>query len=152
MASTARRRSSQGPLRVINPQDAVWPSIDKMTVGLTPEERFLVLDKIVKDAIKAKEHRESQSKTVKPRVYVRLTAVWGNDDAESFIRVSRRRWQSIQDGAEYSTKPASWYEGERTTVVWSFVNGAVSIEGDDGMQLVLNQPVGELMAEVVKPE
>lgn len=139
-------------MRVIDPQDEVWSSIDKTTVGLTPDERFLVLSKIVKDEIMAKEKRESLSKTAKPRVYVRLTAVWGSDDGESVIRVSRRRWQSIQDGAEYFTRASSWYEGERTSVAWSFANSAVSIEGDDGMQLVLDQPVCELLADVVKPE
>ncbi len=90
-----------------------------------------------------------KKETTKPRVYVQLTAVWGNDDAESAIKVSRRRWQSIKDGAEYCTRASSWYEGESSSVVWSFANGEVSIHGDDGMECIQDQPVGELIAEVV---
>ena len=47
------------------------------------------------------------------RTYIQLTAFWGNDDAESSIRISRRRWNAIQSGAEYVVNAASWYEGRR---------------------------------------
>jgi hypothetical protein len=43
------------------------------------------------------------------RTYIQLTAFWGNDDAESSIRISRRRWNAIQSGAEYEVNAASWY-------------------------------------------
>ena len=90
-----------------------------------------------------------KKKITKPRVHVQLTAYWCDGDAESVIKVSRRRWQSLKDGAEYCTSASSWYEGERSSVVWSFANGEVSIDGDDGMQCVLEQPVSELIAEVI---
>jgi hypothetical protein len=41
-------------------------------------------------------------KAAKTKVYVVLTAFWGNDDAASTIKVSRR-WESIRAGAEYRT-------------------------------------------------
>ncbi len=85
----------------------------------------------------------------KPKVYVELTAVWGNDDAESTIKISRRRWESIRAGAEYQTSAWSWYEGKRDSVVWSFANGEVSIDGEDGMVCVIDQPVLELFAYVI---
>ena len=88
-----------------------------------------------------------KKKSAKPRVYVELTAVWGNDDADSIIKVSRRRWNEIQAGAEYEISAWSWYEGERSSVAWSFSGGAVSIDGDDGMQCVADLPVSELIAQ-----
>lgn len=38
---------------------------------------------------------------MKPTSHVELTAVWGNDDADSTIKVSQRRWKQIQEGAEF---------------------------------------------------
>ena len=40
-------------------------------------------------------------KKATPRVYVQLTAVWGNDDADSTIRISRRRWKMIPNELQY---------------------------------------------------
>lgn len=79
------------------------------------------------------------------RVYVRLTAFWGNDDEESTIKVSRRRWKEIQEGANYSTSAWSWFEGVRSTVFWDFADGNVSIDGFDGMQCIAELPVSELI-------
>ena len=87
-------------------------------------------------------------KPLKVRRYVRLTAVWGNDDADSSIKVSRRRWKAIQDGAEYVTSAWSWYEGQRHSVAWSFSKGLFSIDGDDGMQCIDADPVSELIEEL----
>ena len=88
-------------------------------------------------------------KVAKPRVYVELRALWGNDDAESTIKVSRRRWESIRAGAAYVTSAWSWYEGKRYPVSWSFSNGKVSIDGEDGRQCIVEEPVDYLMAQVV---
>ena len=93
-----------------------------------------------------------KKKAKKPRVYVELTAVWGNDDAESTIKISHRRWESIRAGAEYQTSAWSWYEGKRDSVVWSFANGEVSIDGEDCMQCVRDQPVLELIAHVISSD
>ena len=87
--------------------------------------------------------------TTAPKVHVQLTAYWCYGDAKSTIKVSRRRWQSIKAGAEYWTRTSFWYEGVRSSVVWSFASGEVSIDGDDGMQCVLEQPVSELIVEVI---
>jgi hypothetical protein len=85
--------------------------------------------------------------TAKPRIYVELTAVWGNDDADSTIKVSRRRWKQIQDGAEYETSAWSWYEGRRYSVSWRFTEGEVSVYGEDGMECVAGLPVAELFVQ-----
>ncbi|MBN9404713.1 MAG: PcfJ domain-containing protein [Burkholderiales bacterium] len=76
-------------------------------------------------------------KSSKSRTYVHLTAVWGNDDAESTIKVSRRRWQQIQDGEPYCATAWSWYEGTRTRTTWSFGDGELTISQDDGFECYL---------------
>jgi len=80
--------------------------------------------------------------------FVQLTAVWGNGDADSTIKVSRRRCEAIRAGAEYTTSTRSWYEGRRQRVWWAFSGGKVSIGGGDGMQCVVALPVSELFAEM----
>jgi hypothetical protein len=89
-------------------------------------------------------------KPSKPRVYVVLTATWGNDDAYSSIRISRRKWGALQEGAEYVQSASSWYEGAREPVVWVFENGKVTVNGEDGMVCVEDFPVSELMVETVQ--
>ena len=84
-----------------------------------------------------------------PRDYVELTAFWGNDDAESTIKVSRRRWKAICSGAEYWTSAWSWYEGKRDSVAWSFTDGNVTISGKDGRQCKVKNPVDELIVQVI---
>ena len=88
-----------------------------------------------------------KKKATKPRIYVELTAVWGNDDADSTIKVSRRRWKHIQSGAEYETSTWSWYEGKRQSVSWRFAGGEVSVYGEDGMECVVGMPVAELIVQ-----
>jgi hypothetical protein len=83
------------------------------------------------------------------RVYVEVTAYWGNDDAESSIKLSRRRWNAILNGDEYTKSTWSWYEGKRSPVTWSFLNGSVSLDGEDGMQCVLERPACDLIVRVV---
>ncbi len=73
----------------------------------------------------------------KPRVHVHLTAMWGNDDAQSAIKVSRRRWQQSQDGEPYCATAWSWYEGTRTRTTWSFGDGELTISQDDGFECYL---------------
>ncbi len=90
-------------------------------------------------------------KNAKHRPSVELTAYWGNGDAESTIRVSRRRWKEIQEGVEYGTSAWGWYEGRRFSVSWNFVDGEVSIGGEDGMQCVLELPISELVVQMSPP-
>jgi hypothetical protein len=80
------------------------------------------------------------------RTRIQLTVVWGNDDAESSILVSRRRWTAIQSGAESIIEAFSSHEGKHYKVVWRFANGQVFIDGEDGMECVVGLPVGELIA------
>ena len=76
----------------------------------------------------------------------RLTAFWGNADADSSILVSQRQWDAIQTGAEYTVNGFSYFEGLRYDVVWRFSEGRVSIEGENGMECVVSIPVSELKA------
>ena len=80
------------------------------------------------------------------RTHIQLTAVWGNDDAQSSVLVSRRRWTAIQSGAEYTVDAASFYEGKRYKVVWRFANRQVSIDGEDGMECVVGRSLSELVS------
>ena len=93
-----------------------------------------------------------KKRKTKPRIYVELTAVWGNDDVDSTIKVSRRRWQQIQDGAEYSHSVCYCYEGERYSAYWHFAEGKVSIGSDDGMECVVDAPVNELLVYINTPD
>jgi hypothetical protein len=93
-----------------------------------------------------------KKKTTKPRIHLELTAVWGNGDAGSTIKVSRRRWQQIQNGAEYDTSTWSWYEGRRYSVGWHFADGEVSVDGEDGMQCIVGLPVAELTNQLTQAD
>ena len=37
-----------------------------------------------------------KKKPTKPKIYVELTAAWGNDDADSTINASRRLWKKFK--------------------------------------------------------
>jgi hypothetical protein len=91
----------------------------------------------------------NSAKPKKTRSYVLATAYWGNDDAESSIKLSRKQWAAIQAGAEYDTRAWGWYEGRRSAVSWSFMNGCVSIAGADGEGCISELPVHELVVELM---
>ena len=98
-----------------------------------------------------------KKESTKTRISVKLTAVWGNDDADSTIKVSRRRWKQIQEGAEYETSAWSWYEGSRYRVAWRFSDREVSVfvtgRGDfEGMECVVGLPIEELIIQMPTPE
>lgn len=81
----------------------------------------------------------------KPRVYVELTAFWGNDCVDSTIKVSRRRWAQIKLGAEYRHNTWSYYEGVRQHTRWHFKDSMVSIGyGNDLAEAIRDMPVEEL--------
>lgn len=83
--------------------------------------------------------------SVKHQANIEITAYWGNDDAVSSIGMSPRQWKEIQDGGEYVTSGWGWYEGSRFSVTWAFARGVVSIDGEDGIQCVVELPVAELL-------
>lgn len=84
------------------------------------------------------------------RIHIQLTALWGNDDAESRIRISRRRWSAIQSGEAYEVSATSTYEGKRYPVVWRFAQGQVSIDGENGMECVVDLPVTSLISTTLE--
>jgi ribosomal protein L25 (general stress protein Ctc) len=95
---------------------------------------------------------KKKSKAKNPRVYIELRTVWGNGDAESSIKVSRRRWEKIQEGAEYCTSAWSWYEGSRYSVEWRFFEGNFCIYGTGSEERAVDLPVSELFVHITSPE
>ena len=89
-----------------------------------------------------------KNKSTKTRIYVELTAIWGNDDVDSTIKVSRRRWKQIQEGAEYAASAWSWYEGRRYSAEWHFTDGRVTINGEGGRQCIVDLSVTELFTQI----
>ena len=92
-----------------------------------------------------------KTNAAKPRIYVKLRAVWGNDDKVSTIKVSRRRWSQIQGGAEYDTSAWSWCKGRRSPVSWQFRGAKVSVSSEGGMECVGDLPVKKLKAWTPHP-
>jgi hypothetical protein len=50
----------------------------------------------------------------------------------------------FSDTAEYEASSTSWYEGMRYSNGWTFADAKVNIDGEDGMQCVVDLPVEEL--------
>lgn len=70
-----------------------------------------------------------------PRKWVYVSAIWGNDDVEAEIRMSRLQWKKINNGETYETTSYYWYEGEKYNAYWYFNHsgtGSVLVEYDDG--------------------
>ena len=43
-----KKQKGGGGMRIVDARDPVWSSLDKLTAGLDPHERFKVLDDLVK--------------------------------------------------------------------------------------------------------
>lgn len=89
------------------------------------------------------------SNKTKPRIYVQLRAVWGNDDAESTIKISRRRWEALRAGKEEEFDASSWYEGRRYDVTWRFKSGRVWIDGGGGRECAVDWSVDDLYVSII---
>lgn len=76
---------------------------------------------------------------------IELTACWGNGDADSTIQITSQQWKVIKAGGGFQKSASSFYEGQRSDVTWLFLNSCVSIDGDDGMQCVVDLSVDELI-------
>ena len=76
-----------------------------------------------------------------------LKAYWGNDDAESSIKISAKKWEQIKAGAQFQKTAKSYYEGQKYNVTWSFANRVVSIDGEDGGQYIVELPVQEWIVQ-----
>ena len=83
------------------------------------------------------------------RVFIELSTMWGNGDVGSSIRISRRRWKAIQEGAMFEASSTSYYEGTRFTNFWTFANAKVNIDGEDGRECVVELPVDELYVDTI---
>jgi hypothetical protein len=82
--------------------------------------------------------------------FIELKAYWGNDGADSSIKISAKKWEKIKAGAQYQKTAKSYYEGQSYDVTWSFLDGTVSIDGEDGMQCVAGLPLEELILRQLK--
>lgn len=78
---------------------------------------------------------------------VELTALWGNDDASSTIAIPASTWRRIVAGEMYDRTAWAWYEGRRFSVVWSFAQRTVSIDGPDCSQCIVEESIDELQRE-----
>lgn len=85
----------------------------------------------------------------KPRRLVELTAYWGNDDAESTIKISPRMWSEIQAGKTHFKDAYGWYEGRRFRVGWTFIRKTVTIEDASGDRCVDGRPIEELIVRLL---
>lgn len=75
-----------------------------------------------------------------------------NDDADSTIKIRAQKWERIKAGAHFpKTATSSYYEGHVYDFTWSISNGNVSIDGEDGVQCVVDLPVEELIRHQLKP-
>ena len=75
-----------------------------------------------------------------------LRALWGNDDADSTIKISPRQWKKIQAGEEFEKGGWAYYEGKRFSVEWRFKDGLVSILGGD-MECIIDDPIENLYVD-----
>lgn len=85
--------------------------------------------------------------TIKSRPMVRVRAYWGNSEADCVIRIPRSKWMAIQNGASFSKRTWSWYEGKRESVEWVFANGLLTVNGDGAAQYLVDEDVSELICE-----
>ena len=55
-----------------------------------------------------------------PRRPIAIRVLWGNDDVEATLKVTRGQWAAIVAGEPFSAGTWSWYEGKRQRAVFSF--------------------------------
>jgi len=87
------------------------------------------------------------ARPIKKRNMVSLTAVWGNDDAESTVRISLSHWKRLVSGSAFTKNAWAWYEGRRYQAQWVFKNGCVTIHGPDAAVHVVDLPLDELFVQ-----
>ena len=72
-----------------------------------------------------------------------IRSLWGNDDADSTIKISPQQWKKIQKEDEFEKQGWGYYEGQRFSVCWYFNNGKVTISGCD-RECLINDPIENL--------
>jgi len=78
-----------------------------------------------------------------PPQKVTIRALWGNDDADSTIKISPTQWKKIQAGEEFERGAWGYYEGKRFSVWWRFKERKVTIYGGD-MECIIGEPIESL--------
>jgi len=74
---------------------------------------------------------------------VTIRALWGNDDAESTIKISSAQWKKIQAGEEFEKGGWAYYEGKRFSVEWRFNDRKVTISGGN-MECIIDDAIENL--------
>ena len=74
------------------------------------------------------------SKTKDLSERITLTAVWGNEDADSCTSLSYDEWLDICGGGELLRREVSYYEGEEFEVCWAIEDRQVRVSGEDGRE------------------
>ncbi len=74
-----------------------------------------------------------------------ITALWGNDDAESRIKISKNKWKQIELGKRFHSSAWAWYEGVRFRVDWWIEDKKCTITGPDGLQAMVDSPLNTLL-------
>ena len=55
-----------------------------------------------------------------PKSFITLVASWGNDDVIVELKLSKRDWTEIQNGAQQCRLKNYYYEGKRYQSAWHF--------------------------------
>lgn len=69
-----------------------------------------------------------------PRRPIAIRVLWGNDDVEATLKVTRGQWAAIVAGEPFSAGTWSWYEGKRQRAVFSFNDpepGDLNVGGEE---------------------
>ena len=78
---------------------------------------------------------------------VKVTAFWGNDDAESTVELSREAWERVKRGGRHVIVGQSAYEGRSESVAWSFEDRCIWINGNEGAQHINGDSIESLVVE-----
>jgi hypothetical protein len=65
---------------------------------------------------------------------IAIRVLWGNDDVEATLKVTRGQWAAIVAGELFAAGTWSWYEGKRQRAVFSFNDpepGDLNVGGEE---------------------
>jgi hypothetical protein len=89
---------------------------------------------------RGKTSRRRKVPYVPSRRPVSISTVWGNNDAEATLKVTRSQWNRIIAGAEFAATTWAWYEGKRERVTFRFNSpqcGDLRVDGVEGAEYFL---------------
>lgn len=75
---------------------------------------------------------------------IELVCFWGNDDADSRVRISIKQWNVILQGGSFSRSTWGYYEGKRERVFWEIDNHSLNISGESGADYIIDGSIDDL--------